>query len=63
MAGCSQKSIFVGRLISSLLFGVRAYDPATVVVVLLVGLVATVAGYIPARRASRVDTMVVLPYE
>ena len=64
MAGCSRKSIFVGRLISSLLFGVSAYDPATVlVVVLLVGLVATVASYIPARRTSRVDSMVVLAYE
>jgi len=57
-------AIFVGRLISSLLFGVSEHDPATLlVVVLLVGVVAILASYIPARRASRVDPMVVLRYE
>jgi len=52
------------RVMSSLLFGVSASDPATyaaVTAVLLV--VAAVASYIPARRASRVDPMVALHYE
>jgi ABC-type antimicrobial peptide transport system permease subunit len=46
---------------SSLLFGVSPTDPLTYAVV-SVGLaaVAVVAGYLPARRASRVDPVVAL---
>jgi predicted permease len=46
------------RLMRTLLFGVGALDPATYAAVcaLLVG-AALVAGYLPARRASRVDPM------
>ena len=54
----------LGRLMSSLLFGVTATDPVTyagVVVVLIV--VAAAATWIPARRASRVDPVVALRYE
>jgi len=49
------------RLVSSLLFGLTPTDPLTIVLstLLLVG-VAALAGYIPARRASRIDPMVAL---
>ena len=54
----------ITRYISSMLYGVRAGDPITIVgVALLLMLVALLACYIPARRAMRVDPMVALRYE
>lgn len=52
------------RLVSSLLFGLAPNDPATIGLAALVLLaVAAVAGYLPARRAARVDPMVALRHE
>jgi predicted permease len=57
-------TLVASRLLGHMLFSVSASDPATLAVV-TVGLaaVAVLAGYIPARRAMRVDPMVALRYE
>jgi len=52
------------QFLTSILFGVKATDPATyAAVVALLALAALGASYIPAKRAMRVDPMVALRYE
>jgi len=61
-------ALALGRLasnrISGLLFGLQPTDPITIAAATMVlALIAAGAGYMPARRASRIDPMVALRNE
>jgi len=54
-------SVVVGRWIAALLFGTKPTDPVTFAAMIAVMIVvALIAGYIPARRAARINPMVAL---
>ncbi len=64
LAGAFGLTRLIGSALAAILFRVSATDPPTYSVVpLLLAVVALLASYIPARRATRVDPMVALRYE
>ena len=57
-------SMLAARLIASELYGLQPNDAITIALATLVTAgIAALAGYVPARRASRVDPMIALRYE
>jgi predicted permease len=57
-------AIAAGRLVTAVLFGLAANDVWTITAAIaLMTVVCVIAGYLPARRASRIDPMVALRYE
>jgi len=60
----SVAALGVARLIASQLYGLKPHDPFTIAAaVALMLVVAGFAGYLPARRAAKVDPMVALRYD
>jgi predicted permease len=57
-------AVALGRVVQGQLFDLSAQDPAALLAAAsILALVAIVAGYLPARRATRVDPMLALRYE
>ena len=57
-------ALAASRFVSSMLFGLTPSDPLSIVTAVgLMSIAAALAGYIPARRAAKVDPMVALRYE
>jgi ABC-type antimicrobial peptide transport system permease subunit len=62
-AGCVG-AMLAGRLLTSMLYGLTPRDPATLAgAVAVLALVAIVACWLPARRASRIDPVAALRME
>jgi putative ABC transport system permease protein len=57
-------AFFLSRVLSTILFGITVHDPVTFLAVpaCLIA-IALLAGYLPARRATRVDPVTSLRYE
>jgi len=57
-------ALAAGSSASSLLFGLKPYDPLTLIAAsVLLGLIAAVASFVPARRAANLDPMAALRHE
>jgi ABC-type antimicrobial peptide transport system permease subunit len=57
-------ALAMARLLGSQLFGIQPNDPATIAIATAgIAAIAAVSGYIPARRATRVDPVTAIRWE
>jgi putative ABC transport system permease protein len=57
-------ALMIGSAASTLLFGLKPYDPGTLgTALVLLGIIAVTASYLPARAAARIDPMAALRIE
>jgi ABC-type antimicrobial peptide transport system permease subunit len=57
-------AVALGRYVSSQLYGIEPNDPwMAVATVVVLAVVSALAGFVPARRASRIDPILALRYE
>jgi ABC-type antimicrobial peptide transport system permease subunit len=57
-------AVLLARYVESLVFGLKPHDPVTLAAsVLVLGVIGLIAGYLPARRAARIDPMLALRAE
>ena len=57
-------ALALGRLVESQLFGLKAADPAVLAAaVVVIAAISALSGYLPARRATRIDPLRALRYE
>jgi len=57
-------ALLSSRLLNSMIFGLKSTDPLSMLIVtVLLGAIAAFAGFLPARRATKIDPVVALRYE
>jgi ABC-type antimicrobial peptide transport system permease subunit len=59
-----QTALGASKLVQSFLFGMKANDPLALIAAVVILMTAVLlAGYVPARKASRIDPVAAIRYE